>query len=108
MACYFTGSPGTRFPESLTLNTSNNSGSLTGRLSSLSCHSGGVEGSQGTATPKEGSDDDDDSSDWDSWDDEDEVTFIIRLILPNVVVRIKFNVWLNVFQVVCFAQLQTV
>ncbi|XP_060566590.1 uncharacterized protein LOC132725472 isoform X3 [Ruditapes philippinarum] len=66
------GSPGARFPESLMLNTSNNSGSLTGRLSALSCHSGGLEGSQGSATPKEGSDDEGESSDWDSWDDEDE------------------------------------
>lgn len=64
--------PGARFPESLTLNTSNNSGSLTGRLSALSSHSGGVEGSQGSCTPREGSDSEGDSSDWDSWDDEEE------------------------------------
>ncbi|XP_053402647.1 uncharacterized protein LOC123549646 [Mercenaria mercenaria] len=69
----FTGSPsGTRFPESLTLNTSNNSGSLTGRLSALSSHSGGIEGSQGSSTPREGSDNEEESSDWDSWDDEEE------------------------------------
>jgi hypothetical protein len=78
---YLKGSPGARFPESLMLNTSNNSGSLTGRLSALSCHSGGLEGSQGSATPKEGSDDEGESSDWDSWDDEEEVSFFDVFIL---------------------------
>ena len=66
-------SPGTpsnnRFPESLTLNLSNNSGSLTGRLSSLSIHSSEGGGDRET----EGSDTEEGSSDWDSWDEEEEV-----------------------------------
>ena len=66
-------SPGTpssnRFPESLTLNLSNNSGSLTGRLSSLSVHSSEGGGDRET----EGSDTEEGSSDWDSWDEEEEV-----------------------------------
>ncbi|WAR11648.1 hypothetical protein MAR_025828 [Mya arenaria] len=63
------GSPSKRFRESLTLNTSNNSGSLSGRLSSLSAHS--VDG-EGSVTPEGGSGDEETSSDWDSWDEEEE------------------------------------
>ena len=70
------GSPGSRFPESLTLNTSNNSGSLTGRLSSLSMQSG--EQNVGGATQGGVSDSEDESSDWDSWDEEDEVGWVLN------------------------------
>ena len=53
------------------LNLSNNSGSLTGRHSSLSVHSndGGFGGKD-----SELSDEEDASSDWDSWDEDEEVT----------------------------------
>ena len=60
-----------RFPESLTLNLSNNSGSLTGRLSSLSVHSN--EGASLGTKDSEGSDTEEESSDWDSWDEDEEV-----------------------------------
>ncbi|KAL4234093.1 hypothetical protein ACF0H5_005746 [Mactra antiquata] len=66
------GSPGTRFPESLMLNTSNNSGSFSGRLSSHSSHSGIIDTDNDDSTTRDDDDDDDNSSDWDSWDDEEE------------------------------------
>ena len=53
------------------LNLSNNSGSLTGRHSSLSVHSN--EGRVG-GKDSELSDEEDESSDWDSWDEDEEVT----------------------------------
>ncbi|CAG2214547.1 unnamed protein product [Mytilus edulis] len=60
-------SPGT-FPECLTLNLSNNSGSLpSGRLSALSQHSD----RGGNKSPAD-SDSENESSDWDSWDEEPE------------------------------------
>ncbi|XP_052231830.1 uncharacterized protein LOC127845146 isoform X2 [Dreissena polymorpha] len=81
------GSPGSRFPESLTLNTSNNSGSLTGRLSSLSHQSGAREGGDGGSTPRGGggsdSEEEESSSDWDSWDDEDESQSAFGSVFTN-------------------------
>lgn len=59
-------SPGS-FPECLTLNLSNNSGSLpSGRLSALSQQSD--RGGNKSDSESEG-----ESSDWDSWDEEPEV-----------------------------------
>ncbi|KAL5022616.1 hypothetical protein ScPMuIL_001771 [Solemya velum] len=62
------GSPtSSKFPECLTLNTSNNSGSFhSGRLSALSLHSGDGRSHTPTTSEKDG------DSDWDSWDEEEE------------------------------------
>ncbi|KAJ8303035.1 hypothetical protein KUTeg_019431 [Tegillarca granosa] len=66
------GSPG-KFPESMTLNLSNNSGSLpSGRLSSLSQHSEGLRTKSPVQSDNDEDEEDEDSnSDWDSWDEED-------------------------------------
>ncbi|CAG2214540.1 unnamed protein product [Mytilus edulis] len=76
-------SPGT-FPECLTLNLSNNSGSLpSGRLSALSQHSD----RGGNKSPAD-SDSENESSDWDSWDEEPEVQhlLIIFYVLYHIVI----------------------
>lgn len=64
----------------MTLNLSNNSGSLpSGRLSSLSQHSEGLRTKSPVLSDKdegeENDEEDDGTSDWDSWDEEDEVCF---------------------------------
>lgn len=74
------GSPSTRFPESLTLNSSNNSGSLTGRLSSLSIQS---DRDQNPGTAGGNSDPEDESSVWDSWDEEEEVSWASKMDREN-------------------------
>ena len=79
------GSPGNRFAESLTLNLSNNSGSLSGRLSSLSGGAGREGGGAGgRSSPGSGGEEEESSSDWDSWDEEEEVGehYGIELIYP--------------------------
>ena len=73
---HLVNSPGS-FPECLTLNLSNNSGSLpSGRLSALSQHSD----KGGNKSDSEG---EEESSDWDSWDEEPEVRCLFCSILQD-------------------------
>jgi len=69
---YFTvGSPG-QFPECLTLDLSNNSGSLpSGRLSALSQHSEKSR-SKSPNHSEDGQEKEDIHDAWDSWDDEED------------------------------------